>query len=395
MEKSGILYVIENERYGGGERAFAQLINGLDKERFEVYAACLTGNPASEVFAREIGGSARLINLDLRRLINPGAVSGLRNIILDKNIGIVHSQGARADFYARLAARLAGAAAISTVAAPVEEYDVNLFKKSVYTALDRLLSSSTNRYIAVADHLRRKLVDGRGLPPEKVVKIYNGIDAGLYNCPAEQPARVRSAYNVPAGSFLVAAFCRLSPEKGLFNLVEAAGKTRGPLSVKYLVAGEGPLEAGLKARVKSLGIEKNFVFTGFVEDIKPLLSAADLVVLPSFREGFPVVLLEAMAAGKPVVASKIAGIDESVEDGRTGLLVPPGDSAALAEAIMELCKDRGRAVEMGKKGSVAVREKFGIAKMINAHEAVYREVLVDKSGASILTGTAIGRKGAG
>lgn len=367
--------MIENERYGGGERAFAQLINGLDKEHFEVYAACLTGNPASDVFAREIGGSARIINLDLRRLISPGAVSELRKIVHDKNIAIVHSQGARADFYARLAARLAGAAAVSTVAAPVEEYDVNFLKKLIYTALDRLLYSSTNRYIAVADHLRRKLVDGRGVSPGKVVRIYNGIDARLYNCPAEQSAGARSAYNVPAGSFLVAAFCRLSPEKGLFNLVEAAGKNRDSLPVKYLVAGEGPLEAGLKARVKSLGIEKDFIFTGFVEDIKPLLSAADLVVLASFREGFPVVLLEAMASGKPVVASKIAGIDESVEAGRTGLLVPPGDSAALAAAIKELFTDRGRAMEMGENGRAAVKEKFGIDRMITAHEAVYKELL--------------------
>ncbi|MDO8806549.1 MAG: glycosyltransferase family 4 protein [Elusimicrobiota bacterium] len=378
--KNAILFVIENERYGGGERAFAQLINGLDKERFEVYAACLTGNPCSDVFTREIGTSARVINLDLRRLFNPGAVLELKGIIRDNNIKIVHSQGARADFYARVAARLAGAAAVSTVAAPVEEYDVNCFRRAVYTALDRLLCSSTDKYIAVAGHLLRKLADGRGVPPEKVIRIYNGIDAALYACTAEQSARARSAHNIPAGCFLAAAFCRLSPEKGLFSLVEAAAKTGSAEPVKYLVAGEGPLGAELKARVKSLGLEKDFIFTGFVEDIRPLLCAADLVVLPSLREGFPVILLEAMAAGKPVVASKIAGIDESVEDGRTGLLVPPGDGAALAAAITGLCGNRGRALEMGENGRAAVREKFGIDKMITAHEAVYTEVLARRSG---------------
>ena len=136
--KLPVLFVIENERYGGGERAFAQLINGLDKERFEVYAACLTGNTAFDAFTREIGGSARIINLDLRRLFDPGAVLELKSIIRGNNIRIVHSQGARADFYSRLASRLAGAAAVSTIAAPVEEYDVNFIRKFIYTALDRL-----------------------------------------------------------------------------------------------------------------------------------------------------------------------------------------------------------------------------------------------------------------
>lgn len=364
--------MIENERYGGGERAFAQLINGLDKERFEVYAACLTGDPSSEVFTREIGNSARVINLDLRRLLNPGAVLELKKIIQGSKIGIVHSQGARADFYARLAARLSGVAAVSTVAAPVEEYDVDRFRKFIYTALDRLLCSSTAKYIAVAGHIQRKLVDGRGVPPGKVVTIYNGVDAALYGCSAGQAAGARAAHDIPAGCFLAAAFCRLSPEKGLFTLVEAAGKTGG--AVKYLIAGEGPLEGELKAGVNGLGLEKDFIFAGFTENVKLLLCASDLVLLTSSREGFPMVVLEAMASGRPVVASKIPGIDESVEDGRTGLLVPPGDSAALAAAIMELCADRELAMEMGRNGRAAVMEKFGIDKMIKAHEAVYVEV---------------------
>lgn len=379
MEKSKVLYVIENERYGGGERAFAQLITGLDRKRFEVYAACLTGTPSSDIFTREIGGSAHIINLDLSRLFNPAAVFELKNIIRDNNIRIVHSQGARADFYARLAARLAGAAAVTTIAAPVEEYDVSNLRRFVYTVLDRLLCSLTDKYIAVAEHLRRKLVDGRGVPAGKVARIYNGIDPERYACSPKHASLARSRYEVPPHCFLAAAFCRLSPEKGLHTLVGAAARTAGASQVKYLVAGEGPVGGALKASVKSLGLEKDFIFAGFVEDIRSILCAVDLVVLPSLREGFPMIILEAMAAGRPVVASKIAGIDESVEDGRTGLLVPAGDSQALAAAITELCGNKGRAMEMGEKGRAVVRVKFGIEKMIKAHETVYNEILAGRA----------------
>jgi len=108
LTKTALLYVIENERYGGGERAFAQLINGLDKTRYSVHAACLTGTSGSQTFTDEISGAARVSHLDLRRLVSPGAVLSLRRIIRDNGIKIIHSQGPRADFYARLAARLAG-----------------------------------------------------------------------------------------------------------------------------------------------------------------------------------------------------------------------------------------------------------------------------------------------
>lgn len=372
-----VLYVIENERYGGGERAFAQLINGLDKNGFEVYAACLAdkGNPAAAVFLDEVSSAARVTGLDLRRLYSPGAVTALKKIIFENKIGVVHSQGARADFYARLAAHGTGAAAVSTIASPVEEYDVGVFRKTAYTALDRFSSRYTSKFVAVAEHIRRKLISGRGLTPDRVVRIYNGVDVSRYDRALERPEKIRSKYGIPADSFLVAAFCRLSPEKGLFTLAEAAAATVLPGGkIKYLLAGEGPLEAKLRSRVRELGSEKDFIFTGFLGDVKPLLCAADLAVLPSLREGFPMSLLEAMAAGKPVVASDIEGIDESVENGRTGLLVPPGNSAALAAAIKDLAANPARARQMGAAGRAAAAAKFGEAGMVKAYEDMYREI---------------------
>ena len=382
MKKHDILYVIENECYGGGERAFAQIINGLDKENYSVHAACLPGSAgqASEQFAEEIRNSAELIPFDLRSLISPSGMIRLAGIIREKNIALVHSQGTRANFYARAAARLAGGAAVvSTIAAPVEEYNVGPLRKALYLAFDRLGEGRVDKFIAVASHIERKLVRGRGIPPRKVVRIYNGIEYGKYICDQADAARARTELKVGPDVFLAGAFCRLSWEKGLFHLIEAAQKLKedgsGAAAVKYLIAGEGEQERALKSKVKSCGLEDRFIFTGFLKDIRPALGAADIMVLPSLREGFPMSVLEAMAMGKPVVASNIEGVDESVADGDTGLLVPPGDSAALAGAISALFTDRGRCSEMGARGKTAAAENFGMDKMIKAHERVYDELL--------------------
>lgn len=379
MEKLRILYVIENSCFGGGERAFSQLINGLDKSRYEVYAACLTGeiNPASAAFTAEISGSAKIFSLDLRRLASPSAFFALKKIIRVNNIRIVHSQGARADFYARLAARFAGGVAIvSTIASPVEEYDVGCMRKAVYRALDRFGGASVDRFIAVADHIKRKLVAGRGIAGGKVTKIYNGVDAAEFLCRPDMAAKARAAYNIPADCFLAGAFCRLSREKGLSHFIEAAkiigGHRDAPSgAIKYLIAGEGPLKKELKAAVNNLGLKNSFIFAGFIRDVRPLLSASDVFILPSSREGFPISVLEAMTMGKPVIASNIEGANESVVDNKSGLLVPPGDSAALADAIITLFKDRALAAEMGRRGREIAVENFGLDIMIKAHEDLY------------------------
>lgn len=379
MKKTNILYVVENAFFGGGEQAFAHIINGLNKAEYDVSVACLTGslNPASAAFTGKIGKTARILPLDLRRLVNPLNILRLRRIIAGMGINIIHSQGARADFYARLAARSAGGVSVvTTVASPVEEYNVNFIRKAVYTALNRFGESSVDRFIAVADHIKQKLVRVRGIPPEKITRIYNGINGAEYALRPDLASKVRADYNISGDCFLAVAACRLSWEKGLFDLVEAAGRIAasggGPAGgFNYIIAGEGPLKKDLKAAVKAGGLEASFVFTGFIRDIRPLLAAADVFVLPSYREGFPMSVLEAMAAGKPVIASGIDGVNESVSEGESGLLFKPGDAWALSRAILSLSADRARGLEMGRRGRAMVMEKFGLDKMIKAHEELY------------------------
>ncbi|HBB67273.1 MAG TPA: hypothetical protein DCZ93_08225 [Elusimicrobia bacterium] len=397
MKKKDILYVIENECYGGGERAFAQLINGLNKETYAVHTACLPGSAgaASERFTEEIARSCELIPFDIRSLVTPLNVLRLAAIIRKKGIDLVHSQGSRANFYARAAARLAGGAAVvSTIAAPVEEYNIGALKKAVYLAFDRFGEVRVDKFIAVAGHIERKLLRYRAIPPQKVARIYNGIESEKYVCAPADAARLRAELKIDKDVFLAGAFCRLSWEKGLSFLIGAARKLKDSGSkaaaVKYLIAGEGELERSLKAEVKCSGLEDNFIFTGFMKDIRPALGAVDVMLLPSLREGFPMSVLEAMTMGKPVLASNIEGVDESVADGVSGLLVPAGDSGALAAAITALFSDRERCREMGARGRDIAVVNFGLEKMIEAHERVYEGLLSRRSAKEITLNSVVG-----
>lgn len=371
--KIRVMFVLENERYGGGERAFSQLIRGMDKSRFDVFTACLTGTPGSDIFSGEIARHAKVLRLDLRWLLNLFAVRRLRRLIMENAVDIVHSQGPRADLYCRLALAGSETKHVCTVATPVEEYDIGPLKRAAYIAADRFLASSVDKFVAVAGHIAGKLRE-KGVPAEKVTVIHNGVDAAAYSCQPGDAAAIRTEHKIPAESFLVAAVCRLVPEKGLHTLLEAAYDTAGT-GIKFLLAGEGPLQDELEERVESMGIGGDFLFAGFLGNVKPLLCAADLVVLPSLREGFPMAVLEAMAAGKPVVASAIDGIKESVADGASGLLVPPGDGAALAAAIKRLAGDRALAASLGAAGRAAAAAEFSLQRMIDLHEGLYGELL--------------------
>ena len=148
--------------------------------------------------------------------------------------------------------------------------------------------------------------------------------------------------------------------------------------IKFLIVGDGPLKAELEKLSNGLNIRQNCIFTGFRQDIPDILSAIDMLVMSSLYEGMPMVILEAMAASKPVIASKVGGIPEMVRDGETGILVPPKDVDALAEKIIVLLKNKDKARQMGLAGRRRVEEEFDVNIMVRKTEEVYQELIREK-----------------
>ncbi len=225
---------------------------------------------------------------------------------------------------------------------------------------------------AVADSLMRDY----GVDRARVRVVPNGAE--LPDEDAEQPAARRVREQLGAGALRPLWVCagRLEHQKGQDVLLDALAEVRRRgLEFVAALAGEGSLRGALEQRARSLGIEANVRFLGQVEDLGPLLTAADAVVLPSRWEGMPLVLLEALARARPVVASAVGGVPEVVTDGEHARLVPPEDARALAEALEDFHRHPDPALRLGRHAAARVRESFTWPRVVEAFESVYDEVL--------------------
>jgi len=378
---SNILFVIDNLTFGGGERVFSQVIRGLNKERFGVFVASSPGGKFEKKVA-EVG--MKIEPVDMTSRYNLGTISQLKRIIKTKDVQIVHSQGARADFFARIAARIANAPiTISSMAMLVEGYDVGILRKNLYVLIDRWTERWVDKFIVLSEALRRALIEGHKIPPEKVVKIYNGIELDEYN-PGLKEARskkleVRRELGLENDVPVIGAIGRLVWQKGFEYLIQAIPKVIEVFpETRFLIVGEGPLKDKLKVKGEKLKVADSIIFAGFRSDIKEILTSVDLLVMPSLLEGLPMVLLEGMAMAKPIVATKIEGITEVLENGKTGLLVLPKNTDSLAEAIIQILNDKTKSNLLGQNARKMVEEKFSVEKMVEQIERLYEGLLKEK-----------------
>jgi glycosyltransferase involved in cell wall biosynthesis len=362
-----VLYV-DSDVFGGSEQVVLQLVQGLDGTRWR---PVLLHHPAP--------GLAPLLQLaraaDCRTLAVPRVTD--RNLLLrlPRLIGAIsHLQPAI--FHAHLNWQLSckfGIAAAALRRTPAVLATVHLFvdalmNRNVRTQM-RVVAQAVDRFLPVSRHVEGELVS-EGIPAGKLGLIRNGIDPQQFQVPRDPDLRTALAGDSPAPVVLTAA--RLAPQKALDVLLGAAALV--PEAV-FLLAGEGPERPALEARAAELGISSRVRFLGARRDIAELLAISDLFVLPSLVEGLPISILEAMAGAKPVVATRIGGTDEVVVEGETGLMVPVGDTEALAAAIRRILGDPDLAWRLGQSGRTRVQREFSLAGMIAAVDATYEEML--------------------
>jgi glycosyltransferase involved in cell wall biosynthesis len=232
-----------------------------------------------------------------------------------------------------------------------------------------------DRYIAITRAVARVLERG-GVSARRIVLVPSGIDPDRHSGGDGRVAR--AALGVDATTPLVGSIAHFAWHKGLKYLVRAWPAVRaGRPNARLAVVGSGEDEAMLRAEARRAGVESSVAFPGFQSDVSHWLAAFDVYVQPSVMEGLGTSVLDALAAGKPVVATHVGGIPEIVEDGETGLLVPPSDPHALATAILRLMDDTHLAVRLASAGASRVRAAFTADRMVEATLAVYREVLAE------------------
>jgi len=227
--------------------------------------------------------------------------------------------------------------------------------------------------IAVSEGIRQVLLEA-GVPSEKITCVRSALDLSPFHL-SDQPGELRQELGFPEDSLVVGLIAQLIERKGHRYLIEAipAILARCPHTY-FLFCGRGPLENRLRQQVQALGLEERVRFAGFRNDIPRILAGLDVVVHPALREGLGVALLEAMAARRPIVATRVGGIPEAVRHGENGLLVPPADSAALGEALITLLTEAELRERLGQRGRDIVEREFSVDQMVEGNLRVYEEL---------------------
>ena len=361
--------------FGGGKQAFYNLISRLDRRRFNPLVATAPTGRYAEML-REVG--VRLIPLAMSNRFDLRIPYRLARIVREHAVTILHSHGGgRADFFVHLTSKLVNIPVkITTVANLVERwFDVNPIQLYVYKKIQSKTEKTFDHFICVSDYLADHLIRQHGLDRTKINTIYNGVDLDYFEGTPDYP-KIKNEFLQRGERILIGAVGRLVAEKGLEYLLTAIPKVLKRFSeARLLLVGDGPLRKDLERIVIDLDLTGKVTFVGFRSDIKEILSSLDILVLPSLLEGFPMIILEAMAMAKPIVASDIPGIREQIIDGKNGILVPIKDPNAMAAAIINILADRKVAENIGLAARKTVDEKFSIERMVAETESLYLSLL--------------------
>lgn len=364
-----VAHVIGTLGIGGAERQLVNYLLAADRTEFRHTAVCLAAEGPLAAVVREAGVPVVVMPVRMRTLWRdlPRLATWLRR----NEVAVVHAHMFHAALWSRLAAMLAG-----VPVRVVTEHGRQLWKSRLQVGLDRLLTRRTCRHIAVSEDGRSLRIAREKVAPACIVLIPNGVAIPeLADCEGRR-RRVRAELGLAAGQPVVGTVGRVVAVKGYAHLLAAltALRSRFPM-VKWLLVGDGPELPGLLQEAERVGIREALLTPGFRSDVTDLLAAMDVFVMSSIREGLPVALLEAMAAARPVVVTAVGGMPDAVVHGANGLLVPPADPAALAEAIGSLLADETTASRLAAAARATAKERYSITSVARRIEDVYRQCL--------------------
>jgi glycosyltransferase involved in cell wall biosynthesis len=353
-----ILHIDPERNWGGGEAQVFGLLTYLCRKG---HRNDLLTHPGGRLFEQIGSLGVKRLSLVARNDLDLRPVPSLRRLIRSEQYDIVHFHTKRAHTLSLWLPR--GPQCPKYVVTRRMDYPES---KSWYTRY--LYNHRVDGVVAISRVIMELLAEA-GVRRDRIRLIHSGIDPERFVCRAAAAA-------VTERETVVGIVAALEERKGHRYLFEAAARLKGRgHRIRYMIAGDGPARRELKEQVKALSLADEVRFCGFISDAPAFLSQIDIFILPSLYEGLGVAVLEAMAAGKPVIASRVGGLPELVADGETGLLVAPKNVEGIVEAIARLADDRSLAREMGKKGAVLARASFSLENMAAQNEAFYYELI--------------------
>jgi len=385
-----VLHIITRLIKGGAQENTLLTVVNLDKARYQI--ALLSGPTVGsegeiESRARQLGTDL-IILLELVREISP--INDLKALyktyrsIKNGKYDIVHTHSSKAGVIGRVAGRLAGVKNIvHTPHGSIFDQDADI--PSVSGALlikclllvERIAARLTDRIVTLTDAEAIGYVKlGMG-DKAKFTTIHSGIDLSRFGDVKIDVVSKKKELGIPSNSTVITTIARLTPEKGHKYLIEAAKEViaESDNHIKFVFVGDGDLRDDLENKARELGLDEAILFLGLRDDVPEILAISDLFVLSSLYEAQGRVIVEAMAAELPVVATRVGGVPDVVIDGETGILVPPASPQALASAIVKMLADKGNAKQMGQAGKRQVDPEFSVETMVKQIDMLYSELL--------------------
>lgn len=369
-----IIHILHSGAIGGGSRMVYGLASHFNTPPWQSTVIVSPDGPLGpDLRAAGVG----VIELDLTTISKSmRATFRMTKLLSTLPLDIVHLHGQFAGFFGGMAARLAQARrVIYTAHFPSFMTDWDLYRRVRNDIAERVTCRCADQLVCVSsidreEYIRRRLVSGN-----RTVTIHNGVDLSQFEREFDT-ATLRQRLGLSPDVAIVGYVGRLADQKGVEYLMRATPTVLAQApNTHVLIVGDGPLRPQLEAVARQLGLTNHVTFTGVRRDIEALMAITQMVVVPSLFEPFGIVALEAMAAGKPVVASGVDGLTKLVVHGWTGFLVPPADTSMLANAIITLLTQAELRSTMGQAGRARAREHFSLAKMYQSYEQVYSGLL--------------------
>jgi glycosyltransferase involved in cell wall biosynthesis len=364
---------------GGPEKTILAGAARSDPSRFRV-TVCYLRDGRDRVFS--IDRRAAQLGIDYQEIrerhsFDPSIWPALRKLVRQRQIDIVHAHEYKTNLLALLLARVEPVIPLTTV----HGWSGSSLRERFYYAIDRRLLARYPLVITVSEAIRRVVIE-HGARPDRVRRVSNGIDEQYFRRDPDARQRTRSRLGIDAASPVIGAVGRLEGEKRFDLLLRAAAAARGVGDVTLVIAGEGSRRADLEKLAGSLGIRSRVHLPGHWEDVRQLYPAFDVYVQSSDTEGIPNALLEAMAMEVPVVATRVGGTAELIDDGVHGLLAPRGDTEALTRAIECTLSAPAGAHDRIAAARTRIERELSFAARMRAVESVYDELLEARRGAS-------------
>lgn len=361
-----LLLAVDSLEVGGAERHVVDLACVLHSKGYEVEVACSVAGSLAEPLEAAGVPVRPLTRRLVKRRVSVAYARGARRLLGERRFDLVHAHIFASSVAAAVATRGAGVPLVVT------EHTEASWQTWRERWISRWVYRRAERVIAVSTPIQRRLIERGGIPPNLVTLIPNAVIPASDNPPDV-------AGTLPDGWLerpLIGVVARLQPEKGVASFLEAAARiSRISPEARFLVVGDGPLREELLAFAKRDGVRERVRFLGYRADARALIGLLDVLVVPSLTEGSPLIVLEAMAAGVPVVASAVGGIPDQVRHGEEALLVPPNDPDALGETLGDLLRDPARARRLGEAGRRRTENGFSHDALVRRIEAVYRAAL--------------------